>query len=364
MEVNKRRTVKANEASFHYEEEEKMNENRLRNRMKICSLSVCLMWASSLRTASFISSYAVQVPPLSVAYETCKSSTQVILEEESGFTQCVERQLEQCEKDLNTAIDLESKRVRQISTRNSKILNNLREVAMNCTEVGASLQKSLDSWLSVSQEIPEKNNTCSTKDREAMFSTIYDISVLRSEAISISSKYSDESAMIMGNVVDYTKRRIGYDRNYASSYVHDFELEAMNYIRRISLPTLNVSIEFQSIAQEIERLMDCSTLHDIPYLSCDEFFPDIKFGGHWKHQTDAMLDKWLLMADRYKRSHREMMLRTDAFFQLAKGAESKFLQYWNSKYRKRGLHRDYIARESVINLQTLVFYRCYRRMEV
>lgn len=331
----KRQTGKADGASFHYKEGE-TNEHLLRNRMKICSLSVCLLWASSLRTASFMSSYAVQVPPLNVGYETCKSSAQVILEEETGFTQCVDRQLEQCKRDLNTAIDLESKRVSQLSTRNSEMVNSLRDAAIICTEDGTSLQRSLESWLSVSQEIPPKNNTCSTKDREAMFSTIYDVSVLRSEAISTSSKYSEDNAIIIGNIVEYTRRRIGYDRNYASSYVHDFELEFMNYMRTTSLPTLNVSVNIQSIAQEIERLIDCSTLRDIPSLSCDEFFPDIKFGGHWRHHTDATLEKWLIMAQHFKQSHRQMILKTNDFFDLAKDAESKFLLYWNSEYRKRG----------------------------
>jgi len=86
------------------------------------------------------------------------------------------------------------------------------------------------------------------------------------------------------------KEDFEYDKNYVRSYVKDFELEFMNYIGETPLPSFSASIEFRSITSKIERLMDCSTLLDIPYLLFDEFFPDIKFGGHWKHQTDAMAE--------------------------------------------------------------------------
>ena len=328
------RITKFKEASFRYKEEIN-NAHLLRNRMKICSLAVCLMWASSLRTAAFISSYAVQVPSLHMVYETCKSSAHILLEEETGFSQCANRQLEQCENELNTAIYIESTRVDELSSRNSDIVFSLREVAMNCTEDGTSLQRSLESWLSVSQEIPTRNDTCSVKDREAMFSTIYDVNSLRSEAVSVFSNYSQESTMIMGNIVDYAKKRFEYDKNYVRSYVKDFELEFMNYIGKTPLPSFSVSIDFRSITSEIERLMDCSTLLDIPYLSCDEFFPDIKFGGHWKHQTDAMVEKWLLMSNHWKKSYSQMMLKINDFHSMAKGAETNFLKYWNGKDGKK-----------------------------
>jgi hypothetical protein len=303
-----------------------------KNRMKLCSFAVCLLWASSLRTSSFLATQALNIPSLESVYSICKSTLHIILEEEDSFSQCADRQLRQCELNLNNAINSESKRVNNLSTLNSKIISDLNIISKNCSRDGSLLHKALMGWHAKSQPIPIINHVlCSARDREKMMSTVYDIDVLKSEALAISMSYNKDGTNTLTHLANYVKERAEYDRNYAQQYINGFELEVQNYIRMTPMPSLAIFHKFSDISLDIETLFDCSTLLDISYFTCGEFFPEINFNGHIKFHADAILHKWLSLGDYWRESHKTMIDQAILFFNKAKHAEDMFLYYWNSK---------------------------------
>jgi len=313
---------------------EDCNTDFLKNRMKLCVFAVCLLWASSLRTSSFISSHALKVPPSENVYKICKSTARIILEEEAKFSQCVDRQLQQCDMNLNTAIELETKRVNLLSSINSEIINDMNIISKNCSRDGMLLHNALMGWMSesTSHALPLRNDeTCSPGDREKLMSSVYDIDELKSEAMTVSTAYNEEGKRTIHHLADYVKRRMEYDKNYALSYIKGFELEVLKFVKMTPLPALRITHRFPRIALEIENLVDCTTLQDIPYLVCNDFFPQIAFGGHWRYHVQKALDKWLALGEHWRESHGNMMNKARLFFNKAKQAEVMFVYYWNSK---------------------------------
>lgn len=308
------------------------NTTFLKNRMKLCSFAVCLLWASSLKTSSFLAMHALKVPLLDSVYNICKSTVQIAIEEEDLFSQCAESQLQQCKDNLSNAITFESKRVDRLSMLNSKVVDDLKTASNNCKEEGSLLHNALMEWQAHSHSIPiNVNGMCSAEDQEIMMSRVYDVDVIKSEALAISKEYNEEGANTLSHLATYIKDRVEYDRNYVKTYMGNFELDVQRYIQITPMPNLDIFHKFHDISLDIEQLFDCSTLLDIQDLTCDDFFPEIAIGGHLKLHADTMFNKWIVLGNYWRDSHETMVQNAREFFHKAKEAEATFLYYWNSK---------------------------------
>ena len=127
------------------------NDRKLRNRMKLCSLSIFIMWASSLKTALYITSFAIDVPTILTSYNSCKSTFEVTRNEKEKFSTCVNVQVEQCESRLEVATERESERVNIASAHNSRIVKRMIDASRNCTGDYTAVRGALEAWQALEQ---------------------------------------------------------------------------------------------------------------------------------------------------------------------------------------------------------------------
>ena len=315
-------------------EKNRRNDILLRNRMKLCAFSIFLMWSSSLRTSMYISSFAIDVPLAQILYKSCKASMHIILEEKERFSSCVYRQMKKCEDDLKRAIGLETQRVNAMSSHNTKGVNRVRKSAENCSEDFTLLKRSLEEWLALSQTLPIRNTTCSPRDREVMMSTVYDVNVLRSEALAVSTRYSRESRNTMHNIVDYAKIRSEYDVNYAKKHMDVVSNEVQTYISLTPIPDLKVKDELDKIQRHVDNLLSCTTLNtDV----CE--FPSLDLGlsEMWNEYKYETRQKWVELENYWDTGCNELIQKSNDFADEAFAAYLKFNDFRNSE-----LHSDVV----------------------
>ena len=306
-----------------------------RNRMILCTISICLMWASSLRVAAYISSFAINVPQAKILYESCKSTIQIILEEEKRFSSCVDRQMQQCEENLNAAINIETKRVDTEAMRNTAVVIRARTLSKNMTQDFSLLKRSLEEWIAKSQELPSHNNdTCSSQDREIMMSTVFDVNVLRSEALFVSAHYGRESRNAMQKIVNYTKVRSEYDRDYAQKYIASVTDEVRKYAYDTPFPELQIQEEFDKIQGLIDDLLACTTLTS-DNNACN--FPSFDVGGlslQWEEYRQETREKWQSVEKYWVDGYDELYLEGKAYADGVFDKFYKFADFGNSEWYK------------------------------
>lgn len=184
---------------------------------------------------------------------------EITLDEKDKFSNCVNRQMEQCGDDLNTGIEIESQRVNDMAFYNSDVVNRIRYSADNCTADYTLLRRAVEGWVNEVQILPIDAAACTPKDREAMLQTIGDVNVLRSEALAVSVQYSRESKSTMGNIVAYAKARGDYDREYTAKHMSMIANEIQLYAQRTPFPDLQVQAELDRLRGHIAGLIACTT---------------------------------------------------------------------------------------------------------
>jgi hypothetical protein len=146
----------------------KLNDLKLRNRMKICALSIFLLWSCSLKNAAFIASYAMEVPSIATFYHSCKSASQIARDEKAKFTQCAKTQVDQCKFGLDILAERESRKVMTASEFNSKIITETEITLEACSADFNDLKSALESWSDSNSYIPLHNGTCTAEEKELL----------------------------------------------------------------------------------------------------------------------------------------------------------------------------------------------------
>lgn len=194
----------------------KLNDLKLRNRMKICALSIFLLWSCSLKNAAFIASYAMEVPSIATFYHSCKSASQIARDEKAKFTQCAKTQVDQCKFGLDILAERESRKVMTASEFNSKIITETEITLEACSADFNDLKSALESWSDSNSYIPLHNGTCTAEEKELLTKSVVSIESYKSEAFLVSAKYEYESKNTIDRIIDYTQQRFDYDQNYLS----------------------------------------------------------------------------------------------------------------------------------------------------
>lgn len=304
------------------------NSVLLRNRMKLCAFSICLMWASSLRTATYISSFVIDIPRARMLFKSCKASIQIILEEEDRFSSCTNLQMTQCEQELETTIRLEKQRVDTLSNQNTAVVVSVKTLVSNCSNDFTLLKRSLEELVALSKPLPINNDTCSSQDEEIMMSTVFDVNILRSEALAASMRYSRDSRNKMQNVVEYAKVRTAYDAEYSQKYMDMVSYEVKKYISLTPIPYHAMRDELVKLEKHIDNLLSCTTLSQ--YV-CE--FPSLEFGlsemwDEYKFETSV---KWVELEDYWSSGCAELILRSTDFAEKAFSAYAKFNDFRTSE---------------------------------
>ena len=234
------------------------NDPKLWNRMKICALSIFLLWSCSLKNAAFIASYAMEVPSIATFYHSCKSASQIARDEKVKFTKCTKTQVDQCKFGLDILAERESRRIMTASEFNSKVIGQTEIVLEACSADFNDLKSALKTWSGSNSKIPQNNGTCTAEEEKVLTNSVVSIDSYKSEAFLVSAKYENESKNTMDRIVDYTQQRFDYDQDYISknaAIARDYFIDNLP----VPLP-LNLTDSAQFIMESVEDWASCLSM--------------------------------------------------------------------------------------------------------
>ena len=239
---------------------DQLSDGRLRNRMKLCALAVCLMWSASLKVAVYISSFVVDVPSLSLLYQSCRGALSVIGEEKARHTHCVHVQLDQCDLALDRSMEFEFNRYNATLQANENILGAAEEISTSCLANYTTLRDSLEAWANIAkQPIPINNATCSKEEEENLLAAVGDTNTLKNEIVLLGKEYSAQSQNSVQTIGGYAKIRMDYDKEFLSNYTRWTQEKIQSYIESMQIPQLDVDRLLSALIVDIDALVPCIT---------------------------------------------------------------------------------------------------------
>jgi hypothetical protein len=189
---------------------ERMVDDKLINRMKICFLGISLMWASSLRIAVYISSRALTVPNAEPIINSCTSALEISNEERSKYLECADEQGSLCIQSLDAAVATQIQRVKQATSINKAVLESVANAKQNCISDYRSTRSGLEQW-TIQPPFLEK---CSQDSIEALMDSFLGVGKSKNEALSLYDNFTRETKATLENIIHYTKSRNIYDLDY------------------------------------------------------------------------------------------------------------------------------------------------------
>lgn len=203
-----------------------------RNRMIICLFAIAANWGTTLSIAKRLASRVITTPSLEFVTETCEAALNATRDERLLHTECVESQLNQCNKRLDNSIKREDDRVKKLTDQNEEVLLKIAEVATHCSGSYTTLRLLLEDWTAIGGEIPIRSNTvCPTEDQEKFNRTMLGTQntlAMQTEALEVANVYSEESTTTVSRLATavtdldsersslstYIDERVGYDIDY------------------------------------------------------------------------------------------------------------------------------------------------------
>jgi hypothetical protein len=231
---------------------------KLWNRMKLCSLSIFLLWISSLKVATFIASHAIVVPSITSLYHSCKSALQVAREEKKKFEICANTQISKCMTDLDLMSKYELNRVQLSSQHNSKIVKKAQKIADECTLEYNDLRNALDDLTSIHPRLlPFKNDTCSSEEIDTLMNSVISTDTYKSEAFLVAAEFEQHSKSTMDNIIEYAKVRAEYDKNYIQKRI----ARATGFFDlNLQVPSIDISGEINQVMNSVGNWAGCLSI--------------------------------------------------------------------------------------------------------
>ena len=248
------------------------------------------MWATSLKVAVFVASFFIDVPPFEFILKSCQAAYDISREEKKHYDDCVDMQLDRCNKDLiKRTYNLASK-TDILAARNEKIVKKAKNTQSSCSSAYNSLRYSLESWTSTGRRVPLMNTTCEDEERTELTSMVGDLSSVRSEAFSLSTQYSDESQIIVTKLSGYAEARATYDVDYIGNHTHVVQDKLYKYAKGIDVPLMDMTGMFDEISADVDSLMSCVSLRNVNYGSCPYFEGAQELLADIRERVDTRLD--------------------------------------------------------------------------
>ena len=302
------------------------------------------MWASSLRTAAYIASFAIEVPSILTLYKSGKATVQVTLDEKDKFARCVDTQMNQCQESLNVAIELETHRTILASDHNTQVVNRIKESSDDCAADYILLKSAMEEWVAENQDLPVNNATCSPEDQEAIMNTIIAVETFKTEAFAVSAQFERDSKSTMSNMIRYAQQRIAYDTEYLDN--HTITVKAF-FDERFQMPSFDVSETIEDAMESIGNLTSCLQFKAEP--QC-EFQEGIESSFKSAHE---------LLSDFKERSFESTQAYVDDIKGKYDGVHGKLVDYHADVKDKLEVVGNFIAGESmivVVDVLTIVSY--------
>lgn len=221
------------------------------------------MWATSLKVAVYVASYAIKVPPVQVLYESCKSAYNIAIEEKEKYTNCIRVQLDQCKNDLHNSIVMEVRRVNSTSEMNTDLILHAKDSYQECVSDYTSLRFSFEAWVSAGQSLPLNSKSCSDLEQEQIMNTVGDINLIRSEALALSEEYGHVSQNTVKRIASYAKARAAYDGEYLNNRTKGIQDDISKFISEtvgdisVQAPNLEIDDLFEDLLVSIEGAVSC-----------------------------------------------------------------------------------------------------------
>ena len=236
----------------------KRNDLKLRNRMKICALSIILLWSCSLKNATYIASHAIEVPSIVTLYHSCKSAFQIARYEKETFSNCAQTQVDQCKASLDVLAEIESERVKSAAAYNSNIITVTENVLETCSSDFHNLKSALEKWSDANSFLPLNNDVCTAEEEEALTNSVVSIHSYKSGAFLVSATYEYESKNTMDRIIDYTAERIDYDQEYIAKNA----AVAREYFKDnlLQVPPLDISDKAKAIMDSVQGWASCYSM--------------------------------------------------------------------------------------------------------
>lgn len=244
---------------FHslFPTKEQLNDLKLRNRMRLASFSVFLIWICSLKTATYLATYSIEVPPIEMLYRSCHATYEVVQDEREKFTQCAKTQLNQCEASLSKMAQDEYSRVDEASKQNSETNAAIAKVAEMCLQDYDGLTDILKQWSNAGNEVPLMRNVCTEEEKKLLLNSIVSVDSLKSKAFQVSENYRRESEAIVADLIEYTRIRMDYDRRYIMS---NTDLVEGFFETNLPRPRIDFTSQIEQARNSFQAWTDCMNI--------------------------------------------------------------------------------------------------------
>ena len=293
------------------------------NRLVLCGLAICFMWATSLKVATYIVTYThtVNSPSYEWVYTSCKGAWKMIQKEQRQYTNCNQAQIQTCHDHLITTLQKELYRIQLDNHKNDNIIQQTKQRYQSCSTSYSNWQHWLEQYIHLFLSPPQNNNNsprnndpndespislfplpfhdhCTPKERSHILAQTTNLkqtsnsstsslfsSMLQSQAISLSTDYSRHSQSTVHRLTSYARLRADYDRNYMKNQTLHVETAVDNFIQHMQQIIPDTSMDWKFLTKidtDIHTLLTCISFSEekCPYFPglqahMERFYGDI-----------------------------------------------------------------------------------------
>lgn len=270
------------------EEEEVTSEEEpyylLCNRLLLCSVAVCLLWATSLQICMGIVGVNINVPLLSSVMESCEFALHKVNQQREQYKQCAEIQLLNCHKQLDRSYTAERSRVDATERQNELFRVQVDHIAANCTTSYQMAIQAINVWTTANPNPTKQEqelvhppyyyffSNCSASHRSQVQSLIGTTTTSSSAAAVVTTKntvirqskqYSKSVDDTVFRLVDYTDSLSAYNNEYIHNKTSRLKLLSEKILLDISAPRIaSLGVSFDPVRILLDQLLACATLSD------------------------------------------------------------------------------------------------------
>ena len=242
------------------------------NRLLLCSVAVCLLWATSLQICMGIVGVNINVPLLSSVTESCEFALHKVNQQREQYKQCANIQLLNCQKQLDRSYLAERSRVDALERQNELFRVQVEHISSNCTTSYQTAIQAINAWTSANNPIIKQQelvsyyfSNCSASHRSQVQSLIGTdaaaAATSKNTVLRHSEQYSKSSDDTVFRLVDYTDSLSTYNSEYIHNKTARLKLLSEKILLDISTPRIaSLGASFDPVRTLLDQLLACATL--------------------------------------------------------------------------------------------------------
>lgn len=251
----------------------------LGNRMTLCAVAICLMWLTSLRCVVSLVGFFIPAPTESSVIEDCRTAYVRLDAEKTNHMTCADFQLDQCFKNLDSAVLQANDAIGATQRANSDLISNLSAANSVCTSVLTQSTNSLSSWSLLATQSPKNNvsvavsgisynieygsngsTVLSEWEKNSCRALVHDVG-----SGSVDSLQSNSSAYALGSdgsvsrVVQYSIALNAYNQQYVQNKTSGLRSLSLEALDRVSVTSIDSALNssLQTLKAELMMAIVC-----------------------------------------------------------------------------------------------------------